>query len=363
MQQYDLQSFVILKLSRMVKRTLTALLFFLTGSLLSAQNAGTTTYNFLKLTNSARVAALGGSVIAIQDNDLNFVFHNPALLSEGMDQNINLNYIDYFAGVNYGYASYAFKEEGIGNFAAGIHYVDYGQFTRYDEYGVYQGTFRASEYALNLIGSRTIIDTFLTVGVNIKPVLSVFEQYTSFGIVMDLGAVYYNPHTLTTVGLVIRNFGTQITTYAGEREKVPFEIQAGFSQRLEHAPFRFSVILQQLQKWDLTYPEESDSDYSIDGQDIKTSKFDIIGDQLMRHVIFGAEFLPGKNFHVDLGYNYRRRQELKADSRYGMVGFSWGFGFRVSKFHFAFGHATYHLAGGTNHFSITTNLSDFYKKL
>jgi len=345
----------------MVKRIFVSLVMFLCGSLLLAQEAGTTVYNFLKLTNSARVAALGGTVVAIKDNDLNFVFHNPALLTDEMDHNFNLNYVDYYADINYGYASYAFRKEGIGNFAGGIHYVDYGRMTSYDEYGVYQGTFRASEYAFNLIGSRTIIDTFLTVGVNVKPILSVLEQYTSFGLLMDLGAVYYNPHTLTTVGLVVKNLGMQITTYTGTREKVPFEIQAGFSQRLEHSPFRFSVTMQQLQKWDLTYPEETVT--TLNGETIERSKIDIFGDQLMRHLIFGAEFLAGKNFHVDLGYNYRRRQELKDESKLGMVGFSWGFGFRVSKFHVAFGHATYHLAGGTNHFSITTNLSEFNKRL
>ncbi len=346
---------------RMVKKLCISLFITLLLIPLKAQEAGTTTYNFLRLTNSARVAALGGTVLAIQDNDLNFAFHNPALLSTDMDRNLVLNYVDYFAGVNYGYASYAFNKEGIGSFAGGLHYINYGNFERYDEFGNYQGNFRASEYAFNLIGSRQIIDTFLTVGVNIKPVFSVFEQYTSLGLLMDLGAVYYNPHSLTTVGLAIKNIGAQLTTYAGVREKIPFEIQAGFSQRLEYAPFRFSVNLQNLQKWDLSYPVEEDN--TIDGEEIERSKFDIIGDQLMRHVIFGAEFLPGKNFHVELGYNYRRRQELKAESRLGMVGFSWGFGFRVSKFHVSFGHATYHLAGGTNHFSITTNLSEFYKQL
>ena len=53
---------------------------------------------------------------------------------------------------------------------------------------------------------------------------------------------------------------------------------------------------------------------------------------------------------------------MKVNSHPGMVGFSMGFGFRVSKFHFTFGRASYHLAGGTNHFSLTTNLSEFYRK-
>ena len=95
---------------------------------------------------------------------------------------------------------------------------------------------------------------------------------------------------------------------------------------------------------------------------MEKSGFDVFGDKLMRHLVFGVEFLVGKNFHVDLGYNYKRRQEMKVNARPGTVGFSWGFGFKISKFHFAFGRASYHLAGGTNHFSLTTNLSEFYRK-
>jgi len=65
---------------------------------------------------------------------------------------------------------------------------------------------------------------------------------------------------------------------------------------------------------------------------------------------------------VDLGYNYKRRQEMKMNSWPGMVGFSFGFGFRIKKFHMAYGRSSYHLAGGSNHFSLTTNLSQFYTK-
>jgi len=52
---------------------------------------------------------------------------------------------------------------------------------------------------------------------------------------------------------------------------------------------------------------------------------------------------------------------MKVNAHPGMVGFSMGFGFRVSKFHFSYGRASYHLAGGTNHFSLTVNLSEFYR--
>ena len=327
-----------------------------------AQKGGESTYSFLGLANAARVAALGGEVVSLQDDDINLVFHNPALLSPGMHNNLNLNYVNYFAGVNYGYASYAYSVEGIGNFAAGMHYVNYGIFDRTDELGQSMGTFRASEYALNLFYSRSFLGDKLTAGVNLKPIFSALEQYTSLGIAMDIGAIYNNPKSLTTLGLVVKNMGTQITSYTGRRESLPFEIQAGITQGLAHAPFRFTITFQNLERWDLTYVLSDENEALFVGNDAEQSGFDMFGDKLMRHLVFGTEFLLGENFHIDLGYNYKRRQEMKVNARPGLVGFSMGFGFRVSKFHIAFGRASYHLAGGTSHFSLTTNLSEFYRK-
>jgi len=345
----------------MIRGFLICIVLFLLFRPVPAQTGGGSTYSFLGLTNAARVAALGGDVVSLRDDDINLVFHNPALLSPGMHGNLSLNYVDYFAGVNYGYASYAHSAGGIGNFAAGMHYVNYGTFDRTDELGVSQGTFRASEYALNLFYSRSLLDSALSAGVNLKPIFSSLEQYTSFGIAVDLGLSYYISSSRTSFGLVFKNMGAQITSYTSTRESLPFEIQAGITQGLAHAPFRFIVTFQHLERWDLTYTIEND-EAELSGSDTETSGFDSFGDKLMRHVILGTEFLIGKNFHIDLGYDYKRRKEMKVNSHPGMVGFSMGFGFRVSKFHFTFGRSSYHLAGGTNHFSLTTNLSEFYRK-
>ena len=103
------------------------------------------------------------------------------------------------------------------------------------------GTFSAAEYAFSLIYSREI-DSLFTIGVNFKPVLSHLEKYTSFGFAFDIGAACHNRSNLFSAGIVIKNAGYQITTYAGEpHQKLPFEIQAGVSQRLAYAPLRFSL--------------------------------------------------------------------------------------------------------------------------
>lgn len=333
---------------------------------LSAQVGGTYTYAFLNQTNSARVAALGGKSVAIPEGDLNMPFHNPSLLSEEMHNHLVLNYVDYFSDIYYGYAAYARSFEGIGNFAAGIHFIDYGSFPYADVNGIRSGYFKASEYALNLIYSRKI-DSMFTVGVNLKPIYTSFESYNSLGVAADIGITYYNPARFFTAALVFKNIGTQITTYYGgaEREKLPFEIQAGVSQKLAYAPFRFSFLFQHLQRWDLQYDSELDDNSFNFADETNTAgnkKLEDFGDNLLRHIIIGMEFMPGKNFYASFGYNYLRRQELKISNTPGMVGFSWGFGFKLAKIHFSYGRASYHLAGASNHFSLSTNLSEFYHR-
>ncbi|MGC9344430.1 MAG: type IX secretion system protein PorQ [Bacteroidales bacterium] len=210
---------------------------------MNAQVGGTYTYAFLNQTNSARVAALGGKSVALPDDDLNMPFHNPSLLTQDLNNHLVLNYVGYFSDIKYGYASYARSFENVGNFAVGMHYIDYGTFPYADIYGVRNGYFNASEYALNLIYSRQI-DSFFTVGVNLKPIYTSFESYNSIGVAADLGITYYNPDRLFTAAVVLKNIGTQITTYYGgaEREKIPFEIQAGISQKLAYARNQKQVV-------------------------------------------------------------------------------------------------------------------------
>ena len=336
----------------------------LVTSQLSAQLGGNATYAFLNLTNSARVASLGGKVVSIWDDDGNLPFHNPSLLHEGMSNSLVLNYVNYFSDINFGYVSYARSYEGVGNFALGLHYINYGKFTAADEVGNITGEFRAAEYAFNMFYSRAI-DSNFSIGVNLKPVYSVLETYRSFGLVADIGLNYTNRDKLFSAGLVFRNAGVQIKPYhEGHREPVPFEILIGLSQKLRHAPFRFSLVGHNLQKPDMTYEDPADKNEEFDpitGEPVPENKLAKFGDNLMRHLIFGVEFIPFDNFFLRVGYNYQRRQELKISNRTAMVGFSYGFGVKISKFHLSYGRATYHLAGASNHFSISTNFSSFQK--
>lgn len=340
----------------MKKKVLNFLFFIVLASPSYSQTGGDNIYEFLNLTHSGLVTSLGGTNVSLQGNNLNLAYHNPALLNEGMNKSLALNYVNYFAGINYGLAMYSRSIPGTGNFAAGLTYLNYGSFTETDASGIITGDFSAAEYAFSMIYSRTI-DSLFSVGVNFKPVLSHLEKYTSFGFAFDFGASWHNSSNLFSAGLVIKNLGYQITTYAGEpHQKLPFEIQAGISQSLSHAPFRFSLTLRHLEKFDLTYQ------YNVPSTQENNKVSSGFLENAMRHAILGVELIPHKNFYFSAGYNYQRRRELEIDSKVSTVGFSWGFGINTSVLNIEFGRATYHLAGSSNSVSLIVRPDLIYKK-
>jgi hypothetical protein len=322
-----------------------------------SQTGGDNIYEFLNLTHSGLVSSLGGSNVSLQGTNLNLAYHNPALLSQLMNKSLALNYVNYFAGINYGLAMYSRSFPGKGNFAAGLTYLNYGSFTEADESGIITGKFTASEYALTLIYSREI-DSLFSIGIDFKPVLSHLEKYTSVGFAFDIGASWHNRSKLFSTGIVIRNAGYQLTTYAGEpRQKLPFEIQAGLSQKLAYAPLRFSLTLKHLEKFDLTHQYKNSSATVV----IDPGKSEFM-ENLMRHVVLGVELIPHKNFYFSGGYNYQRRSELQVASKVSTVGFSWGFGINTSWLDIELARATYHLAGSSTHVSLIIRPDKIYKK-
>ncbi len=346
-----------------VRLTLAIIITLLATSAM-AQVSGRATYQFLNLPTSARATALGGKIATIDESDISIISSNPALLDSSMHNHLTLSYVGYYAGVKYGTFAYARKYKQFGIFAISGQHMNYGSFTRADETGTINGTFSASEMTIGISYVRTF-DTCFSVGINAKPIYSHLDSYTSWGIATDIAGNYTSKNGLFTAGLVFKNVGAMVKPYSsGTYEPLPFEIVAGISKRLAHAPFRFVVTLQQLQNFNLYYePETFDEKTAFDNtEESKPSLASRIGKEMISHIIIGAEFVPIRNFYLRFGYNYQRRNELKIREKVSTVGFSWGFGLKISKFHISYSRATLHLAGGTNHFAVTTDLDNFFRK-
>jgi len=330
-----------------------------------AQVGGESTYEFLNLPNSARIAALGGNYLAVYDKDITLSLANPSLIHEDMHNNLGFSFVDYYTDINYGYAQYGRTFNKIGTFVATLQFINYGKFDRTDVTGQRNGTFAAGEYALN-IGWGRKLHPHWTIGANIKGIYSTFEAYNSFGIAVDVAGSYIHEKAGFTASLIARNIGLQLSSYySGQTHPLPFELQLGLSQGLKYLPLRFSFLYHTMQKWDLTYNDPlvvAENTDPITGEENKKSGIADFGDKFMRHVVIGAELNITDFLSLRGGYNYGRRQDNGVSSKMSTVGFSWGIGIRISKFHFSYARSRYHLAGSPNYITLTFNLQEFTKK-
>jgi hypothetical protein len=325
-----------------------------------AQIGGKGTYEFLNLTSSPRIAAMGGDFLAIYDNDITLAQSNPSLINPEMHNHLGVSYVDYYSDINYGHAAYSRTFNSAGSFIGAVQYISYGQFDFADETGQRGGTFNANETALN-IGWGRQLDSLFSIGSNLKFIYSSLESYNSFGLAVDVAGSYISRDRSFTASLIAKNIGRQLKSYEGGNiQPLPFELQIGLSKRLKHLPFRYSILFNHLEKWDLRYEDPATRQVDpITGETIEDAGFEKFADNFMRHIVLGAELIISKNLSIRAGYNYKRRQELKLDDKTSTVGFSWGIGFRVSKFHFSYARSAYHLAGSPNYITVTTSFSDF----
>ena len=340
--------------------------------LLAGAQAGRGVYAFLDLPTSSRMAALGGSNVSVFDHDVNFVFQNPALLSEQTDKVIGLNYVNYLADINYGSAVYGMNF-GKNYLSFGVQYMDYGKFLEKTENNTNPGggdeetVFSAQDLAIYASYARPIGKGF-TVGATFKPIFSHFETYTSFGFAFDMGASYLSPSKLFSAGLVFRNMGTQLKGYYSDEEgqhyePLDFDIQLGVSQKLQHAPLRFTLTLHNLNRWNLRYQSTNKPTQSVLSGDDSSTRRDRSNpgffDMAFRHAIIGVEFLPTDNVYVTLSYNHRRHQELSIEGVRSLAGFAFGAGIKVYKFHVGFAMTQFQTGLNAYLFTLSTSLNEF----
>ncbi len=340
----------------------------LTGFLspvLFGQVGGYGTYKLLYSVNSARIAGLGGNFLAIKDDDITLALPNPSLITPEMNNNLALSYSN-FAGLNYGFLMYSRNFNKVGSFVGSFQFINYGKFTRANEAGVTSDEFTANDFALTIGWGRSLGPHF-SIGANGKLIFAAYDSYHSFGIAIDAAGTYTTKDKLFTASLLIRNVGTQLVPFTpGSYEPVPFQMQIGLSQGLRHIPLRFSLLYNHLEKWDLTYFDPLDPSNKSDpitgevNQKTGVAKF---ADNLMRHIVLGAEVTIAKVLALRLGYNYQTRQELKPPDKAGFGGFSFGAGLHVKMFNIGYTREMY-MTGplNPNYFTVAMNLGEFTKK-
>jgi len=327
-----------------------------------AQAGGKNTFAFLDLKLTPIVSALQGAVIAQPSADPSVAVRNPALINASMKNRLSMSYNNYLSDINYGNVSYAGQFKNT-NVHGGILYVNYGKFDGYDDAGQSTGTFTADDYAF-YIGASKEIKPRLTVGSNFKYVYSQFYNNFANGFAFDGGAHYQDTSGNTNLGLVVRSVGYVVKNYtAGVKERMPLRIELSYSKRLAHTPFRFNLLLHNLQQPNMRYIPQDGSvqNNSLDNNN-NGAKQITFGDNILRHVTLGTELLLGEFTHIRIGYDHQMRKELSPSERKKLTGFAWGFGVQLYKIHFNYASSAFFPGITTNQFSAVFNISSFYTK-
>ena len=348
----------------MTKRAFYFLLFILCSLGVKAQIGGSNVYNFLDFSYSSRIAALGGSLISVHDDDPTLINYNPSYISKRHNNSLSLNFTDYFSDVNYGSALYSRSFKKAGSFALEMRYVGYGRFIETDEIENQLGYFSANDLAMT-VGWGRQLDSNFSIGANLKMIYCTYESYTSFGLAADVAGSYYNSKKNISLTLLFKNIGSELKTFTpGNYEKTPFDIQFAFSQRFQHLPVRYHISLHSLYKWDMAYVGEDDPFLETDaltGDVQYPSNVSRFFDNFFRHFIFGIEIIPSKYLSIQLAYNHNQHQEMKIPQKNSFAGFSYGFMLNIKSIRVGFSRSHYAVGAVPNYFTFAANIDELAK--
>lgn len=335
------------------------LLFLSSTSLIFSQVGGFGSFEFVNIPENARLAAIGGQNVSSKENNPNDFTFNPALLTSDSKNNFSFNFTPFYADINKTSMVYSIHDSTKGSWVAKVEYLSYGEITERNTLGQATGEFKSADYAIT-IGHSHQINNFI-MGANAKIAGSHIGSYSAHAILFDLGGLFVHPKKDFTIALAMKNFGIPFNNFGDSKQtSAPFDIQAGFSYKFDHLPFKFSTTIHNLHRYDAQYLNpQFHTTFTNDGTQVPEEKN--TANKVFRHFTFGGELLFSKNFHLRIGYNHLRRLEMKVDHR-SMAGFSFGAMIKIKGYEISYGRNIYHTAGGVNSFTFGTDLSRFSKK-
>jgi hypothetical protein len=327
---------------------------------LNAQTlGGSSVFNFLKLSNTPQLTALGGVNISQNSNDVGLAFNNPALLKPAMHTQMNAVFNDFYGGIKVYHLSLGYHNTKLNtNFSWGLNYFGYGNISETDALGNLLGKFRPTDWVMQVSASRSYMEKW-NYGATLKIINSNYGQYRSNGLAMDVGVLYQDSLKLFSASLVAKNMGFQLKKYEGSSpDELPFDLEIGFTKRLRSAPFSFSVTAQRVHQFDIRY---NDTTFNNDNgfANGSTKKFSF--DKIVNHFVIATSIYLGKRVEAIVGYNFLRRYELNiGNSGNGLNGVSIGMGVLFGKLQIRYARAYYQNSSAYNQLGLNMKLNDYF---
>lgn len=313
-----------------MKRILIILVSLL-SSLPSWAQEGSFSQTVLRLPTSSHVAALGGENISLTEDTPWAGMSNPALLSGVSNLSLGLNFMTYAGGSTYAGAEFvkAFGERHTG--AAFAQMLSYGEMSETDASGHELGSFSPKDIVFGVGYSYLLSDRWAG-GANLKGIYSKYADFSAFALAVDLGINYLDEENDLSISATMMNIGAPLKTFDDRTERLPYNLQVGFSKGMAHLPVRFSVTLTDLTRWrtkDYFHPADEKLSF---------------GRKALNHFVVGLDVEPTDYLYVGVGYNFRRAYELKAAGSSHWAGITAGAGLRLSRFKLGLSYAKYHLS-------------------
>ena len=294
---------------------------------------------------------MGGLNASYRTNEVSLTANNPALLSPDLSTQINASFNSFMSAVKtYSLTGAYYSEKATTTFGAHIYFVDYGTIASTDAAGNPQGEFRPRDFVVQVSASKKYLEKW-TYGGTVKVISSSYHKYSSNAIAVDFGVLFFDSAKNITASFLAKNMGTQLRTYAGEKEDLPFDLQIGITKRLPKAPLGFSLTAQQLHRFDISY---IDTQFNSDNSLTTPSSLA----KIFNHFVLATHIFLGQNLEATFGYNHLRRRELSIrDAGNGLAGFSAGLRLKFNKLQILFARSTYQRGIGYNQIGITTQLN------
>ena len=256
---------------------------------------------------------------------------NPALLSGVSNLSLGLNFMTYAGGSTYAGAEFvkAFGERHTG--AAFAQMLSYGEMSETDASGHELGSFSPKDIVFGVGYSYLLSDRWAG-GANLKGIYSKYADFTAFALAVDLGINYLDEENDLSISATMMNIGAPLKTFDDRTERLPYNLQVGFSKGMAHLPVRFSVTLTDLTRWrtkDYFHPADEKLSF---------------GKKALNHFVVGLDVEPTDYLYLGVGYNFRRAYELKAAGSSHWAGITAGAGLRLSRFKLGLSYAKYHLS-------------------
>ncbi|MEX0680754.1 MAG: type IX secretion system protein PorQ [Balneolales bacterium] len=304
-----------------------------------AQIGSETVFGFLNVTESARTAALGGNHVSLDEGGVSLFTTNPAYLNKSTHKQFSVSYLNHLSDIYLGIAAFSYDMNGIGTFATGIRFVNYGEFTRLNSDGNEQGSFSAYDFSWGTAISRPLLNG-LQAGIGTQIIISRYDTYRSSAAAIFGGFYYSFNNDFTRAGASFRNLGIQLTKFDESSEAVPFNITVGITHQLQHLPLRFNLAMHSLNRWEIPVFDDEEAPGF-------TKNF-------FRHLRLGGEILLSENVTLRLGYDRLMNEELKTDRRIDFSGISFGIGFVIREIRIDFSRTSYSETGGLMQLNMST---------